>query len=142
MCRKRTQPLVETVSFISRGSKIRTHNKGFGDPRVTITPCPYVLRTNELYRKTAMMSIVLFFKFPPNIATWLQLRMDAVEPLRPCLRQGHLPFQGRQSCECFPKASPERGALGIIVPVDSLPCFRDCANQGEVSGKAKRRGFE
>ena len=32
-----------------RGSKIRTHNKGFGDPRVTITPCPYILSNKHYY---------------------------------------------------------------------------------------------
>ena len=36
---------------IGRGRRTRTLNKGFGDPRVTITPCPYVqpsLRTNAI----------------------------------------------------------------------------------------------
>ena len=33
----------ETGSF-SRGTRTRTQNKGFGDPRVTITPYPYVAR--------------------------------------------------------------------------------------------------
>ena len=69
---KKALKILDFQDFLpGRGSKTRTHNKGFGDPRVTITPCPYVLRTNELYRKTAMMSIVLLFKFPPNIAAWL-----------------------------------------------------------------------
>ena len=29
-------------AFVGRGRRIRTLNKGFGDPRVTITPCPWV----------------------------------------------------------------------------------------------------
>ena len=39
-----------------RGSKIRTHNKGFGDPRVTITPCPYILATESLYTISASIA--------------------------------------------------------------------------------------
>ena len=38
----------EPVSFETgssgRGTRTRTQNKGFGDPRVTITPYPYALR--------------------------------------------------------------------------------------------------
>ena len=32
------------VSSYGRGRRTRTLNKGFGDPRVTITPCPYAVR--------------------------------------------------------------------------------------------------
>ena len=52
----------ETGSF-GRGRRTRTLNKGFGDPRVTITPCPYVLRTQELYLKTEGLSIALILNF-------------------------------------------------------------------------------
>ena len=42
----------EPVSFETgssgRGTRTRTQNKGFGDPRVTITPYPYVV-TRLLY---------------------------------------------------------------------------------------------
>ena len=38
----------KTKTFSGRGRRTRTLNKGFGDPRVTITPCPYVL-ANEYY---------------------------------------------------------------------------------------------
>ena len=38
-----------------RGRRIRTLNKGFGDPRVTITPCPYQQRV-KLYEKRAALS--------------------------------------------------------------------------------------
>ena len=41
--------------FICRGRRIRTLNKGFGDPRVTITPCPYRQRL-RLYGKRAALS--------------------------------------------------------------------------------------
>ena len=37
-CRHR----IYRVFAIRRGRRIRTLNKGFGDPRVTITPCPYI----------------------------------------------------------------------------------------------------
>ena len=32
------------TDLLSRGTRTRTQNKGFGDPRVTITPYPYALR--------------------------------------------------------------------------------------------------
>ena len=46
-CNKKTAGSLRNRLY-GRGSKIRTHNKGFGDPRVTITPCPYVL-SNRVY---------------------------------------------------------------------------------------------
>ena len=33
---------------LGRGRRIRTLNKGFGDPRVTITPCPYCIRNSAI----------------------------------------------------------------------------------------------
>ena len=45
----RKAPFPLRKSARGRGSKIRTHNKGFGDPRVTITPCPYVLSNVYYY---------------------------------------------------------------------------------------------
>ena len=42
-------------SAYGRGTRTRTQNKGFGDPRVTITPYPYVATrlfnhiTNSMY---------------------------------------------------------------------------------------------
>ena len=33
---------VHKALYHGRGRRIRTLNKGFGDPRVTITPCPYI----------------------------------------------------------------------------------------------------
>ncbi len=38
--------------FCGRGRRIRTLNKGFGDPRVTITPCPYTQQID--YTKRAI----------------------------------------------------------------------------------------
>lgn len=41
-----------------RGRRTRTLNKGFGDPRVTITPCPY--EHALLYRDTGKKSSRIF----------------------------------------------------------------------------------
>ena len=46
--RKNADSLESTFSWTGRGRRTRTLNKGFGDPRVTITPCPYVL-SNRVY---------------------------------------------------------------------------------------------
>ena len=46
--KERTQTLSNLRSH-GRGRRTRTLNKGFGDPRVTITPCPYVLSNRIHY---------------------------------------------------------------------------------------------
>ena len=38
------EPVSYETGSSGRGTRIRTQNKGFGDPRVTITPCPYGTR--------------------------------------------------------------------------------------------------
>ena len=62
--RKNAESLDSAFSLTGRGSKIRTHNKGFGDPRVTITPCPYDLATESLYTISGKMSIPFRHKNP------------------------------------------------------------------------------
>ena len=47
--KNRASRLARNALKSGRGSKIRTHNKGFGDPRVTITPCPYILSNKHYY---------------------------------------------------------------------------------------------
>ena len=64
--RKHKKNLHLTMEVFCRGRRIRTLNKGFGDPRVTITPCPYAFRARELYRKTEGLSRPLQFKFLIN----------------------------------------------------------------------------
>ena len=44
------------LESLGRGRRIRTLNKGFGDPRVTITPFPYA--TGILYRMRGALSTV------------------------------------------------------------------------------------
>ena len=46
--KEKTQTLA-TLRSHGRGRRTRTLNKGFGDPRVTITPCPYVLSNRIHY---------------------------------------------------------------------------------------------
>ena len=45
----RKAPFPLRKSAHGRGRRTRTLNKGFGDPRVTITPCPYVLSNRIHY---------------------------------------------------------------------------------------------
>ena len=49
---ERKQGALQTLNLqgfvTSRGRRIRTLNKGFGDPRVTITPCPYCIRNSAI----------------------------------------------------------------------------------------------
>ena len=45
----RKAPFPLRKSAHGRGRRTRTLNKGFGDPRVTITPCPYVLSNGIHY---------------------------------------------------------------------------------------------
>ena len=44
--KEKTQTLA-TLRSHGRGRRTRTLNKGFGDPRVTITPCPYAHRVQR-----------------------------------------------------------------------------------------------
>ena len=48
----------------SRGRRTRTLNKGFGDPRVTITPCPYESATSLIIvrQPISVKSQFLFFR--------------------------------------------------------------------------------
>ena len=42
-CKNKDPDIVSiSESLGGRGRRTRTLNKGFGDPRVTITPCPYI----------------------------------------------------------------------------------------------------
>ena len=51
---EKTLTLVSRLAFYyGRGRRIRTLNKGFGDPRVTITPFPYCSRNMDYYRAFA-----------------------------------------------------------------------------------------
>ena len=56
--RKNADSLDSAFSLTGRGRRIRTLNKGFGDPRVTITPCPY--EHALLYRDTGKKSSRIF----------------------------------------------------------------------------------
>ena len=60
------EPFLFRKSSIGRGTRTRTQNKGFGDPRVTITPYPYVHIDCEhhiLYRHMNDLSIPFLRKF-------------------------------------------------------------------------------
>ena len=64
MATKKVQPIQRiALKTIGRGRRIRTLNKGFGDPRVTITPCPYAGLPCEriiLYRNMIFLSTHFF----------------------------------------------------------------------------------
>ena len=61
---KKKEPISFETGSSGRGTRTRTQNKGFGDPRVTITPYPYVvgrLVYNTMTRVVCQVEISLFF---------------------------------------------------------------------------------
>ena len=74
-----------------RGRRTRTLNKGFGDPRVTVTPCPSALF--PLYTCFSFCQPEILQKRPKNAFSRLRSLQTVTRPLRPSepLREPGLP---------------------------------------------------
>ena len=56
------EPFLFRKSSHGRGRRTRTLNKGFGDPRVTITPCPFAVQRTSIIISMYHRNVNTFFQ--------------------------------------------------------------------------------